>query len=100
MRCETKVGVGAYSLVVEQFHGMEQVRVRFPVGPPKETSTENEERVAVREADGCLPEMKSTFACAVNSKSSPQLHESVLSLRMGFEPKNKDIVALDRKLSV
>ena len=34
----SKPSLRAYSIAVERFHGMEQVGVRLPVGPPKETS--------------------------------------------------------------
>ena len=58
----------------------------FKDRPHDETFSEIEGALAAREARGSLAETKSAFVFAVNSKSSPQLIENVLSLREGLEP--------------
>jgi hypothetical protein len=65
-----------------------EARVRFPVSPPNETLSElrkwsdfAEAKIALSIFSKLLP-----TAEAVNFQSSSQLHESVLSLRIGFEP--------------
>src|SRR3989338_2178950 len=65
----------AYSRAVERFHGMEQVRVRLPVGPPNETCSELRKRSDFAEAKIALSIFSKPFpptAEAVNSQSSPQ----------------------------
>ena len=64
-----------------------QVQVLYP--PPNETCSELRKRSDFAEAKIALSIFSKPFpptAEAVNSQSSPQLHESVLSLRVGLEP--------------
>ena len=56
------------------------------ITPPKETLVKRLVEPAVGAGDGGRDDRKFVLACAVKSKSSPQLDESVLSLRMGLEP--------------
>src|SRR3989344_2788766 len=61
-------------------------RVQFPSSPPNETLSELRKRSDFAGAKIALSISLPPTAEAVNSQSSPQLHESVLSLRMGLEP--------------
>src|SRR3989338_5500578 len=66
-----------------------KVRANAKITPPNETLSELRKRSDFAEAKIALSIFSKPFpptAEAVNSQSSPQLHESVLSLRMGFEP--------------
>src|SRR3989339_2259607 len=66
-----------------------KVRANAKITPPNETLSELRKRSDVAEAKIALSFFSKPFpptAKAVNSQRSPQLHESVLSLRMGFEP--------------
>src|SRR3989344_1581655 len=61
----------------------------FKQTPPNETCSELRKRIDLAGAKIALSIFSKPFpsmAEAVNSQSSPQLHESVLSLRMGSEP--------------
>src|SRR3989338_11457967 len=66
-----------------------KVRANAKITPPNETLSELRMRSDFAEAKIALSIFSKPFpptAEAVNSQSSPQLHESVLSLRIGFEP--------------
>ena len=74
--------------MVLRLHGMHEARVRFPVGPPNETLSELEKRSDFAGAKIALSIFSKPFpptAEAVNSQSSPQLHErpqtKIFSLR-------------------
>src|SRR3989338_3289811 len=66
-----------------------KVRANAKITPPNETLSELRKRSDFAEAKIALSIFSKPFpptAEAVNSQSSPQLHESVLSLRIGLEP--------------